>query len=62
MSKTYDMARHALKAFPDPNDVGAAADLLLCSIDMEEEDFEYEWGEHPVDYLNRLREREGVGS
>ena len=62
MSKTYDMARLALKAYPDPRDVGAAADLLLSSIDMDEEDFEYEWAEHPIDYLNRLREREGVGS
>ena len=49
MSKQYDAKHEALKAYPD--DVESGVDLFLTILNVSEEDFRYEEGMSPGEYV-----------
>lgn len=49
MSRAYDMKQIALKACP--NDKDAAVEMFLDILEMDEEDFEYEFCRTPHQYM-----------
>ena len=51
MSLQFDVKRGINKLIENPEDKEVAVQLLLDAIEMSEEDFEYENGETPGEYL-----------
>lgn len=49
MSRAYEAAKAAKKAYP--NDRLLAVDLFLGYLDVSESDFEYEFSQTPEEYL-----------
>ena len=49
MSRQYDAKHEALKAYPD--DVESGVDLFLTILNVSEEDFRYEEGMSPGEYV-----------
>lgn len=49
MSRAYDAKQQVLKAYPEDKESGVS--LFLDFLDMDEEDFEYEWNQTPEQYI-----------
>lgn len=49
MSRQFDAKHEALKAYPD--DVESGVDLFLTILNVSEDDFRYEEGESPAEYI-----------
>ena len=49
MSKAYDAKQHALKAYPSNKEAGV--DLLLDYLECSLDDFVFEQGETPEEYI-----------
>tara|TARA_R110000803_G_C11989465_1_gene321798 strand:- start:20071 stop:20229 length:159 start_codon:yes stop_codon:yes gene_type:complete len=49
MSRVYDAKQAALSAYPDDKDAGVT--LLLSFLSISEEDFTYNEGQTPTEYI-----------
>lgn len=51
MSKQYDVKNGILKLIENPEDNEVAIQLLLDALEQDSDDFEYDNGETPEEYL-----------